>query len=87
MGVNGSTRNGRRETKCPSARRLEMVLAETGTCNDGATCLWMVDNEEVGSIRTVGGSDGLVYWWFVEGVLSPVAVCEYPHSPTDPNTS
>ncbi|KAJ4426208.1 hypothetical protein ANN_27017 [Periplaneta americana] len=28
-----------------------MVQTDTGTCNDGATCLRMVDDETVGSVR------------------------------------
>ncbi|GFV87961.1 uncharacterized protein TNCV_782411 [Trichonephila clavipes] len=30
VGVNGSTRNGHRDPKCPSARRLRMVREDTG---------------------------------------------------------
>ncbi|GFU56324.1 uncharacterized protein TNCV_582581 [Trichonephila clavipes] len=30
VGVNGSTRNGRRDQKCPSARRHRMVREDTG---------------------------------------------------------
>ncbi|GFY10155.1 hypothetical protein TNCV_360221 [Trichonephila clavipes] len=33
-----SSRNGRRDPKCPSARLLRMVREDTGTHNEGATC-------------------------------------------------
>ncbi|GFS85077.1 uncharacterized protein TNCV_4222661 [Trichonephila clavipes] len=35
--VEGSTRNGRRNPKCPSARRLLMVREDTGAPNECAT--------------------------------------------------
>ncbi|GFT75814.1 uncharacterized protein TNCV_851201 [Trichonephila clavipes] len=38
VAVKGSTRNGRRDPKCPSARRLRMVREDTGAPNEGATC-------------------------------------------------
>ncbi|GFV67050.1 uncharacterized protein TNCV_357351 [Trichonephila clavipes] len=41
VGVKGSTRNGRRDPKCPSARRLRMVRENTGASSEGATLAWM----------------------------------------------
>ncbi|PRD31920.1 UNVERIFIED_CONTAM: hypothetical protein NCL1_22034 [Trichonephila clavipes] len=38
VGVKGSTLNGRRDPKCPSARCLRMVREDTGAPNEGATC-------------------------------------------------
>ncbi|GFT08410.1 uncharacterized protein TNCV_2751401 [Trichonephila clavipes] len=38
VGVKGSTRNGCRDPKCPSARHLRMVRKDTGFPNEGATC-------------------------------------------------
>ncbi|GFT27616.1 hypothetical protein TNCV_3569971 [Trichonephila clavipes] len=40
VGVKGSTRNGRRDPKCTSARCLRMVR-DTGTPNEGAIRAWM----------------------------------------------
>ncbi|GFV01943.1 uncharacterized protein TNCV_4978941 [Trichonephila clavipes] len=51
MGVKGSTLNGRRSPKCPSARRLRMVREDTGAPNEGATCAWLADDEAVGCTR------------------------------------
>ncbi|GFW43138.1 uncharacterized protein TNCV_1475331 [Trichonephila clavipes] len=51
VGVKGSTRNGRRDPKCPSARHLRMVQEATGALNDGATCAWMATDEAVGCTR------------------------------------
>ncbi|GFX20086.1 uncharacterized protein TNCV_1436461 [Trichonephila clavipes] len=41
VGVKGSTRNGRRDTTCPSARHLRMVREDTGAPSEGAICAWM----------------------------------------------
>ncbi|GFW75387.1 uncharacterized protein TNCV_4190411 [Trichonephila clavipes] len=38
LGVKGSTRNGRRNPKSPSVRRLHMVREDTGAPTEGATC-------------------------------------------------
>ncbi|GFV36702.1 uncharacterized protein TNCV_1033781 [Trichonephila clavipes] len=51
VGVNGSTRNGRRDPKCLSARRLCMVREYTGAPSEGATCAWMAADEAVGCTR------------------------------------
>ncbi|GFT76027.1 uncharacterized protein TNCV_1255351 [Trichonephila clavipes] len=49
--VKGSTRNGRCDPKCSSARRLRMVREDTETPNEGSTCAWMAANEAVGCTR------------------------------------
>ncbi|GFU09244.1 uncharacterized protein TNCV_1122431 [Trichonephila clavipes] len=51
VGVKGSTRNGRRGPKCPSARCLRMVQEDTGTPSEGATCAWIAVGEAVGCKR------------------------------------
>ncbi|GFY29678.1 uncharacterized protein TNCV_1812581 [Trichonephila clavipes] len=38
VGVKGNTRNGRRDPKRPSARRLRTVREDTGAPSEGATC-------------------------------------------------
>ncbi|GFW08566.1 uncharacterized protein TNCV_2775881 [Trichonephila clavipes] len=48
VGVKGSTRNGRRDPKCPSARRVRMVREDTGAPSEGATCAWMAADEAFG---------------------------------------
>ncbi|GFX27617.1 uncharacterized protein TNCV_107151 [Trichonephila clavipes] len=47
----GSTRNGRRDPKCLSARRLCMVREDTRASSEGATCVWMAADEAVGCTR------------------------------------
>ncbi|GFV09787.1 uncharacterized protein TNCV_2598421 [Trichonephila clavipes] len=51
VGVKDSTRNGRRDPKCPSTRHLRMVREDTGAPNKGATCAWMATDEDVGCTR------------------------------------
>ncbi|GFV12612.1 uncharacterized protein TNCV_4425651 [Trichonephila clavipes] len=51
MGVKGSTRNGHRYPKCPSARRLRMIREDTGAPKEGATSAWMAADETVGCAR------------------------------------
>ncbi|GFU07481.1 uncharacterized protein TNCV_2224771 [Trichonephila clavipes] len=51
VGVKGSTRNGPRDPKCPSARRLLLIREDTGAPNEGATCSWMAADEAVGCTR------------------------------------
>ncbi|GFY13132.1 uncharacterized protein TNCV_363801 [Trichonephila clavipes] len=51
VGVKGSTRNGHRDPKCPSARRLRMVLEDIGAHNEGATCASMAADKAVGCTR------------------------------------
>ncbi|GFW16966.1 uncharacterized protein TNCV_2760941 [Trichonephila clavipes] len=47
VGVKGSTRNGRRDRKCPSARRLRMVREDTVVSSEGATCAWRAAKKAV----------------------------------------
>ncbi|GFW85148.1 uncharacterized protein TNCV_3248881 [Trichonephila clavipes] len=49
--VKGSTRNGHRDPKCPSARCLLMVREDPGVHNEGANCAWMAAEEAVGCTR------------------------------------
>ncbi|GFV50108.1 uncharacterized protein TNCV_3646101 [Trichonephila clavipes] len=49
VGVKGSPRNGHRDPKCPSTRRLRMVREDTGAPSEGATCAWMAADEATGS--------------------------------------
>ncbi|GFW66464.1 uncharacterized protein TNCV_3309831 [Trichonephila clavipes] len=58
VGVKDSTHNGRRDPKCPSARRLRMVQEDTGTPIENTACAWMAVNEAVGYTRTF-----LTMWW------------------------
>ncbi|GFT49636.1 uncharacterized protein TNCV_3367791 [Trichonephila clavipes] len=51
VGVKRSTRNERRDPKCPSARRLQMVQEDIEVPNEGATCAWMVVDEVVDCTR------------------------------------
>ncbi|GFX10562.1 uncharacterized protein TNCV_2583831 [Trichonephila clavipes] len=51
LGVKRSTRNGRHDSKCPSARCLRMVREDTGAPNEGATCASMADDEAVDCTR------------------------------------
>ncbi|GFU36286.1 uncharacterized protein TNCV_559241 [Trichonephila clavipes] len=69
--VKGSTRNGRRDTKCPSARSLRMVREDTETPSEGATCALMVTEEAVGCTHAFLT---MIDDWSVEGVLSLVFV-------------
>ncbi|GFX20255.1 uncharacterized protein TNCV_1438141 [Trichonephila clavipes] len=46
-----STRNGRRDTRCLSAKRLVRVRENTGTRSEGSAFVWTVANEAVGSTR------------------------------------
>ncbi|GFT01259.1 uncharacterized protein TNCV_2661951 [Trichonephila clavipes] len=50
VGVKGSTHNGRRDLKCPSARRFCMVQKDTWG-SEGVTCAWMAVDEAVGCTR------------------------------------
>ncbi|GFW96339.1 uncharacterized protein TNCV_1823721 [Trichonephila clavipes] len=50
VGVKGSTNNGRRDLKCPSARCFCMVREDTWA-SEGATCAWMAINDAVGCTR------------------------------------
>ncbi|GFW85670.1 uncharacterized protein TNCV_853201 [Trichonephila clavipes] len=55
VGVKSSTRNGRRDPKCHSARCHRTVR---GTPTEGAFCAWMAADEAVGCMRAF-----LTMWW------------------------
>ncbi|GFX43474.1 uncharacterized protein TNCV_4874941 [Trichonephila clavipes] len=57
-GVKGSTRNGRHDPKCLSARCLRIVLEDTWALSEGATCTWMANDEAVGCTRAL-----FTMWW------------------------
>ncbi|GFX50901.1 hypothetical protein TNCV_2732521 [Trichonephila clavipes] len=48
-GVIGSSDNGNRDTKCPSARPLAMFWEDTGARSEGTAYAWIATNETVGS--------------------------------------
>ncbi|GFV01975.1 hypothetical protein TNCV_4979231 [Trichonephila clavipes] len=50
-GVIDSTRNGHRDTRCPSAMHLTMVWEDTVAHSEGTTGVWTAVNEAVGSTR------------------------------------
>ncbi|GFT48126.1 uncharacterized protein TNCV_1001181 [Trichonephila clavipes] len=58
VGVKGSTRNGHRDPKWPSARRLHMVRKNPGAPSEGATCTWMAADEAVGCMCAF-----ITMWW------------------------
>ncbi|GFV81947.1 uncharacterized protein TNCV_3151451 [Trichonephila clavipes] len=74
VGVKGSTPNGRRDPKCPSARRLRMVREDTGTIGVDTNCVWMSSDEAIGYTRAFLTIWGLLDNWSVEKVLSLVFV-------------
>ncbi|GFS69823.1 uncharacterized protein TNCV_3101411 [Trichonephila clavipes] len=51
VGVKGSTRNGRRDPKCPSTGRLRMDREDSGVLSEGAASVWVVADEAVGCTR------------------------------------
>ncbi|GFV64639.1 uncharacterized protein TNCV_850881 [Trichonephila clavipes] len=53
VGVKDSTRIGRRDLKCPSARRLRRVRGDTVGPSEGYTCDWRADDEAVGCTRAL----------------------------------
>ncbi|GFY28741.1 uncharacterized protein TNCV_3441081 [Trichonephila clavipes] len=57
-GRQGSARNGCRDPKCLSDRRLRMVRKDTEAPSEGATCAWMAADETVGSTLAF-----LTMWW------------------------
>ncbi|GFW83331.1 uncharacterized protein TNCV_2544291 [Trichonephila clavipes] len=67
VGVKGSTRNGRHDPKCPSARRLHTVREDTCV---KTTCAWMAADEAVGCTRAFLMMGGLLDDWSVEGLPS-----------------
>ncbi|GFT95291.1 hypothetical protein TNCV_3325941 [Trichonephila clavipes] len=74
MGVKGSTRNGRRDPKCPSARRLRMVREDTGDPSEVLSVpgWWPMKHLAVRVHFLRCG--GLLDDWSVEGILSLVFV-------------
>ncbi|GFV73064.1 uncharacterized protein TNCV_299011 [Trichonephila clavipes] len=48
VGVKGSTRNGCRDPKYPSARRLRTVGEDRGAPSEGANCSWVAADEAAG---------------------------------------
>ncbi|GFX60797.1 uncharacterized protein TNCV_4977731 [Trichonephila clavipes] len=51
VGVKGSTRNGRRDPRCPSAKHLCMVQEDTGAHSEGPTFAWRAADEAAGCTR------------------------------------
>ncbi|GFV06746.1 uncharacterized protein TNCV_1611591 [Trichonephila clavipes] len=77
VGVKGSSRNGRRDPKCPLARCLRMVREDTGAPGEGATCAWMANDEAVGCTHAFLWMWRLLDDWSVEGVLSLIVRVQY----------
>ncbi|GFU19174.1 uncharacterized protein TNCV_4397611 [Trichonephila clavipes] len=57
-GVKGKTRNGHRDPKGPSARRLRMVGEDTGPPSECSTCACIGVDEALGCTRAF-----LTMWW------------------------
>ncbi|GFS96637.1 uncharacterized protein TNCV_3944151 [Trichonephila clavipes] len=51
LGVKARTRNGHRDPKCPSARRLRMVREDTGVSNEVRYPCWVAADEVIGCKR------------------------------------
>ncbi|GFX44492.1 uncharacterized protein TNCV_4713181 [Trichonephila clavipes] len=66
VGVKGSTRNGRRDPKYPSARHLRMVREDTAAPNEGATCAWMTTDGALAVRVHFLRCGGLLNDWSVE---------------------
>ncbi|GFV96463.1 uncharacterized protein TNCV_2943961 [Trichonephila clavipes] len=60
VGIKGTTRNRRRNLKCPLARRLRMVREDTGASFEGSICTWMAADEAVNCTSTC---EYLTMWW------------------------
>ncbi|GFW90037.1 uncharacterized protein TNCV_3484891 [Trichonephila clavipes] len=74
-GRQGSARNGCRDPKYLSDRRLRMVRKDTGAPSEGATCAWMAaDEKQLALCLHFLRCGGLLDDWSVEGVLSLVFV-------------
>ncbi|GFX61395.1 uncharacterized protein TNCV_4894391 [Trichonephila clavipes] len=58
VSVKGSTHNGCRDPKCPSARLFRTARENTGTPIEGATFAWMAADEAVGCMRAF-----FSMWW------------------------
>ncbi|GFT42025.1 uncharacterized protein TNCV_1668421 [Trichonephila clavipes] len=65
VGVKGRTRNGCRDSKCPSARPLRMVREDTGGPDEDATFVFITADEAVGRVHSLR-CDGLLHDWFAE---------------------
>ncbi|GFW26797.1 uncharacterized protein TNCV_3623331 [Trichonephila clavipes] len=74
VGVKGSTRNGRRDPKCPSARRLHMVREDTGVPNEVLPVPEWRPMKQLAVHVHFLRCGGLLDDWSVEGVLSLVFV-------------
>ncbi|GFV53227.1 uncharacterized protein TNCV_1065861 [Trichonephila clavipes] len=53
VGVIGSTRNGCRDTRCPSDRCLAMIWEDTGGRSECTACVWIAANEAALRVRVV----------------------------------
>ncbi|GFX70985.1 uncharacterized protein TNCV_1689681 [Trichonephila clavipes] len=80
VGVKSSTRNGRRDPKCPSVRHISYGSRRHRAPSEGATCARMAADEAVGSMMWMvwrfydSLCDCLLDGWSVKGVLSLVFV-------------
>ncbi|GFT18269.1 hypothetical protein TNCV_710761 [Trichonephila clavipes] len=68
--INGSTRNGRRASNSPPTKGLAQTVAEAR--NEGAACVWIADNETVGTMCGYR-----MIWW-----SSLLLVYRGPHEPS-----
>ncbi|GFV28740.1 uncharacterized protein TNCV_3986901 [Trichonephila clavipes] len=73
VGVIGSTRNGRRDTRCPSARRLAMVPEKQGLEVKVLPVSGHRPMRQLAQRVRVVRCDGLLDDWSVEGVLSLIS--------------
>ncbi|GFU03136.1 MACPF domain-containing protein [Trichonephila clavipes] len=74
VGVTGSTRNGRRDPKCPSARRLWFVREDTGVLSEGLPVPGWRPMKQLAARMLFLRCGGLLDDCSVEGVLSLSAV-------------
>ncbi|GFW86770.1 uncharacterized protein TNCV_2809251 [Trichonephila clavipes] len=74
VGVKGSTRNGRHDTKCPSPRHLRMVREDTGAPIKGATCALLGPMKRLAVQVHFLQCGCLLCDWSVKDVLSLVFV-------------
>ncbi|GFX72360.1 uncharacterized protein TNCV_1253141 [Trichonephila clavipes] len=88
VGINGSTRNGRHDPKCPSARRLRMVREDT--CPPLVKVLlvpvWRLMKQLAVRLHFLR-CGGLLDEWSARGILSLVFVEMTSLESTGPNTS
>ncbi|GFT03872.1 uncharacterized protein TNCV_1730581 [Trichonephila clavipes] len=57
---------GRRDPKCPSARRIRMVQEDTGGPSEGAAYAWMATKEAVGCMHAF-----IMMWWSSRRLVCP----------------